>query len=173
MTSTKNKYRVPYVHTRSQGLEFFEPSLTEPQFAEETDINGIVYRMQRGEFTSNADYKEPIYGTTFSPNQVQDAVETLRQAQNEFNALPSNVRAFFKNNPNELISFVQDENNLGKAIELGIVDINKLSDEKYDFYQAYKKDNSLTLSTHIANLEKIKNNTGVISPEINGGDIAI
>lgn len=131
MSKTK-VFGTPYAHKRYGDYTPTQPSLTQQQFKSDTDINTIVAKMQKGEFLQTQS-KQPAYGQTFRPNQYEEAIQVVRQAQNEFNALPSHIRERFKNDPSRLVEFVQNVDNTDEAIKLGLVDINKFSSEKLEF----------------------------------------
>lgn len=59
-----------------------------------------------GDFSDNADY--------------QTMMNRVCLAQQQFAALPSEVRKRFHNNPGELINFLQDPKNQKEAYELGL-----------------------------------------------------
>lgn len=63
-----------------------------------------------------------IFGEFDSAVQYQDMMNVIVKAQESFDALPSHIRDRFKNDPRELLEFIDDEDNLDEAIELGIID---------------------------------------------------
>lgn len=99
---------------------FSGKSRTEQHHRNETNINRIMARFNKtgllpgrgaagfyGDFTNVADY--------------HDACDRILQAKENFMALPSDLRKHFHNDPAELLAFLSDENNLDKAVELGII----------------------------------------------------
>lgn len=63
-----------------------------------------------------------IFGEFDSANQFQEMMDVIVKAQESFDALPSYIRDRFRNDPRELIEFIDDENNLDEAVDLGIID---------------------------------------------------
>lgn len=63
-----------------------------------------------------------VYGDFSDAQQFQDMMDTVVKAQEAFDMLPATVRDRFDNNPKELIAFVNDEDNLDEAIEMGLID---------------------------------------------------
>lgn len=54
----------------------------------------------------------------------------VEEVQGQFAGLPSRVRRRFANNPEQLIKFLEDPNNLPEAVKLGLIDEGDLSEEK-------------------------------------------
>lgn len=97
-----------------------EPSLTQQQFAEESDINEIVRRFGlTGELPDN--FRAPVSGDFTGITDFQSAMNAVISAQKEFDSLPAHVREEFRNDPQRLMDFVADSKNRDKAIELGLV----------------------------------------------------
>lgn len=103
------------------GTNNTEESLTQQSDAKDADINvlmsryrqtGLLPQQQRaalsGDFTDVGDFRE-----------AQEKVKAAREA---FDAVPSNVRKRFHNNPQELVEFLKDPENREEAIKLGLVE---------------------------------------------------
>lgn len=106
--------------SRESGLDCKDKSLAQQHFRDEVDINTIVERFgltgmlpqvialpQSGDFTGIFDF--------------QSAMNTVRLAQEQFMALPAKMRARFHNNPQELLVFLEDDENRPEAEKLGLV----------------------------------------------------
>lgn len=106
--------------SRESGLDCKDKSLAQQHFRDEVDINTIVERFgltgmlpqvtalpQSGDFTGIFDF--------------QSALNTVRLAQEQFMALPAKMRARFHNNPQELLVFLEDDENRPEAEKLGLV----------------------------------------------------
>jgi len=52
---------------------------------------------------------------------LSTALQTVKQAELAFSSLPSQVRERFGNNPELMISFLQDEKNTEEGIKLGLI----------------------------------------------------
>lgn len=90
------------------------------QFKEETDINTIVRRFGlTGQLPENlkvpqyADYTEQV-------TDFQSALNMVLKAQDSFMELPAETRARFGNDPQRLLEFVDNKDNLEEARKLGI-----------------------------------------------------
>lgn len=94
--------------------------MTQQQFKEEADINTIVARFgltgtlpevvrvpKSGDFTGVVDY--------------HSALNAVRQADEAFMELPGEMRARFRNDPQELLMFLSDEKNKEEAMKIGLI----------------------------------------------------
>jgi len=89
------------------GLSTPEPTLTQQNTAEQTDINYIVQQFtETGYLPQIANM--PSYGDFSGVNDYQEALHLLREAENGFNALPAQARAYFENDPGSFLNFMQD-----------------------------------------------------------------
>lgn len=95
-----------------------ESSMTQQSFKEECDINTIVRNFGlTGEMPSTL--KTPMQGDFTEVTDFQSAMNLLLDAEAAFMQIPADVRAQFKNDPQEFLDFVSDPANLEKAKEMG------------------------------------------------------
>lgn len=98
-----------------------EASMTQQQFKDECDINNIMKKYQTtGEFL-HLTKKQGTYGDFSELTDYQGMLHKVMQADAAFAALPADVRLRFKNDPAELISFLQDEKNHDEGVKLGLI----------------------------------------------------
>lgn len=96
-----------------------DPSKTQQQFREDSDINTIVRRFGlTGQLPENA--SAPAYGDFDEVLTYHDAMNMVRRADEAFMALPADVRYRFSNDPQLLMDFVSDADNLAEAQKLGL-----------------------------------------------------
>lgn len=102
------------------GLKCEDPSLAQQSFKDECDINTIVERFrltgtvpQLDQLPSYADY-EGIF-------DFHDAMNAVRQANEQFMLLPAKLRARFDNEPQKFLDFCADEDNRDEARKLGLL----------------------------------------------------
>lgn len=101
------------------GVECLEPTLTQQQFAEDADINTIVRRFGiTGQLPVNG--RMPTYGDFSDVDDFHSAVNAVRAATEAFMALPGNVREEFGHDPQRLIDFCSNPDNLPAARKLGL-----------------------------------------------------
>jgi phage internal scaffolding protein len=117
------KFRSAYdnheVMSSSTGLDCQDPSLTQQQFKEESDINTIVDRfMKTGHLPDPVSMPQYVdYEGIFD---FQSAMNVVRQADENFMRMDAKVRARFHNSPQEFLEFFADPSNAEEAVRLGL-----------------------------------------------------
>lgn len=97
-----------------------EPTLTQQHFAEEADINTIVRK-----FIKTGELPEPVAMPTFADfteqvDDYQSAMNMVLEARDSFMQLPPATRERFGNDPQQLMEFLADKDNLAEARKLGL-----------------------------------------------------
>lgn len=106
--------------SREAGLKCKDVTRTQQNFAEEADINTIVNRFLRTGVMPNSIDAPPQFADFEEVFDFQSAMNTIRAAQESFNALPARTRARFGNDPHEFVAFCSDENNAEEMIKMGL-----------------------------------------------------
>ena len=113
-TQKKTKPRRPHA------IYFDQPSLTQTQWTDICDINKIMEDVkQTGRLRVN-----PVaanYGDFSEVGTYREAVEQIRKSEDQFMQLPAELREHFKNDPENLVNYLQDPQNTEKAQDLGLV----------------------------------------------------
>jgi len=107
-------------------------SLTQKHFAEGTDINRMMERHRAGAPLQGAGRPsgDVLYFGSLTGASYHEMLVRLQNVQGAFSNFPAKTRKFFGNNPENMLTFLEDEKNMAKALELGIVDRESLSEEK-------------------------------------------
>jgi phage internal scaffolding protein len=118
--------RTPYNYdrdaaTNESGLACEEPSLAQQHFKEECDINTILQKFNISGLLPEQPLS-PRYGDFTGIGDYHTAMNRVIAAQDEFEALPAQIRARFDNDPAQLIEFLQNSDNRPEAEELGLVE---------------------------------------------------
>ena len=92
---------------------------TKSEFAAECDINNIVARVAKGALMPSGS-RTPLFGDFSEVADFTTAQTLIAEANAEFEQLPSDIREKFGNDVSALMDFLDDENNLDEAIELGL-----------------------------------------------------
>lgn len=96
------------------------PSLTKQEFKQECDINVLMRRYQKtGLFPQNLDMT-PRYVSNIGMPDYQQSLHIVMQAESEFNALNSELRKRFDNDPAKFLAFVNDPENADELVKLGL-----------------------------------------------------
>jgi phage internal scaffolding protein len=118
--------RTPYNYdrdaaTNESGLACEEPSLAQQHFKDECDINNILRQFNITGLLPESPLS-PRYGDFTGIGDYHTALNRVIAAQDEFEALPAQIRARFNNDPAELIEFLEDDKNRPEAEILGLVE---------------------------------------------------
>lgn len=103
--------------TLETGLLCQDEHLTVQDQAE--DVNDIVRQFGiTGKMPSSV--RMPQFGDFTGAGTYQECLQAVKDAQNEFLKLPARIRERFNHNPQEFITFCQDEKNAEEGEKLGI-----------------------------------------------------
>lgn len=105
--------------SNESGLRCLDPSLTQQQFKDETDINTIVDMFMKTGHVPTA-HSMPQYMDSDGIFDFQGAMNLVRQADENFMRLDSKLRARFHNSAQEFLEFFADPGNTEEAIRLGL-----------------------------------------------------
>jgi len=99
-----------------------QPSKTDQSFKDSVDINRIMKKYRAHGFNmNNLPWPQTgKYGDFSEVKTYQQALQQMLNAHNLFDALPSETRKRFSNDPQELIQFLSDPKNNDEAIKLGL-----------------------------------------------------
>lgn len=119
----KTKFKTAYGARERSTFETIGPSLTQQHFKDEVDIKNTIRRYDRTGLIANVNKAVAHYGDfTASVNEYQDALNLVIEAQQNFAALPSEIREVFGNNPGQFLEQVQNPANKDRMIELGLIE---------------------------------------------------
>lgn len=96
-------------------------SLTKQAFKDECDINNIMRKYERTGVLDHVGMSVPQYGEYMGSLSYQESLNAILYAQDQFSALPAELRERFGNDPAQLLAFMEDSKNLDEAVKLGLV----------------------------------------------------
>lgn len=99
-----------------------EPGRTKQAFKDECDVNKILARFQKTGVLDFVEKRQPQFGDVTGLD-FQNAMNTVTEAQEMFDELPSKVRNRFDNDPAQLLDFLSDPANAGEAAKLGLIEM--------------------------------------------------
>ena len=77
--------------------------------------------------------REAMYGDFSTFEDYQTSIEVVRKAEEDFANLPSNIRAYFDNNPANMLQFLQEpEKNYEEGVRLGLFKPREFNDSGSD-----------------------------------------
>lgn len=113
--------RVPYVRYPRVQILFDEPSHAMQCFKDDCDINFILAcnpDVTQAQHVNNR--TEATYGDFTSVADYQDALDRVMEADEQFAALPSNIRERFNHSPEQFLDFFNNPSNINEMIDLGL-----------------------------------------------------
>lgn len=98
------------------------PSKTQQHFRDDANINLIMKKFVRTGILGSPDgaSRMPRFGD-FSNIDYQKSMEIVASAKSGFEGLPSDIRALFENDVQQMLDFIADPDNKDDAIELGLL----------------------------------------------------
>jgi phage internal scaffolding protein len=122
--------RTPYNYdldaaSNESGLHCEDATLTQQHYKDECDINNILRQFNvTGLLPENT--LSPRYGDFTGIGDYHTALNRVIAAEDEFMALPAQIRSRFDNDPANLINFLDNEENKQEAISLGLLNPEEL-----------------------------------------------
>ena len=118
--------RTPYNYDKDaasneSGLHCEDASLAQQHFKEECDINTILQKFNITGLLPEQTLS-PRYGDFTGIGDYHTAMNRVIAVQEEFEALPAQIRARFENDPQQLIEFLDNSENRPEAEKLGLVE---------------------------------------------------
>jgi len=104
-----------------QQLLFELPSLTQQEFASESDINNIMAKYSYSDMQSFAQDSPRNYLDLSDPIDFQLHQDEIVKANAAFAELPAKVRKEFDNDPVKFLEFVHNEDNRDEMLRLGLL----------------------------------------------------
>lgn len=117
----RSKYLTQQSHKSITPLNYDpESSRTKQSFQEECDINNILKRYSMNDILNSMSTAPELYSDFSEVPDFHAAQEIIAKANQQFAALPANIRNAFQNDPAEFLKFAQTEGNAKALIELGL-----------------------------------------------------
>lgn len=118
MSTTLGKQEAALEAAGKDKSEVWGEARTKQSFKDETDVNRLVHKLQRGESIAHLQKYGGVYGDFSDTDDLLTAHHRLQRGQKIFDELPGEVRREFGNNPLEFFKFVNDPGNAGRLEEV-------------------------------------------------------
>lgn len=123
MTFTNMKNGKPYRYTKAVIDCSSDEILTEQNHKDEADVNMIIRKHGVDLVQKTAQLQAPnMRFDDVTGNDFQEAMQIVANAQQSFEAMPSDIRKQFNNSPAEFLDFVQNPDNNDKLISMGLAE---------------------------------------------------
>ena len=96
------------------------PSKTDQSFADDCDVNTIMRRYKKTGQITHLAKSQGVFGDFSDVPDLQDALQTVTEAQATFDQFPADLRRRFGNSPVEFYRFMEDPANMDESIKLGL-----------------------------------------------------
>lgn len=134
------KFRTQYdddMRKPKEGIVFEKPSRTVQSEADMCDLNRIMDKYALPEAFAFArsvpETREAMYGDFSTLEDYQTSIAVVRKAEEDFANMPSNIRAYFDNNPANMLQFLQEpEKNYEEGVRLGLFKSREFNDSSSD-----------------------------------------
>nr|QJB18986.1 MAG: internal scaffolding protein [Microvirus sp.] len=107
-----------------------EKSRTQQQYKDQCDVNNIISKYQKTGELHHINRRQGVYADMSSITDYHLSLQKVLDANNAFSALPSELRLRFNNNPENLLTFLQNPNNYDEGVKLGLYE-PKQSEPQY------------------------------------------
>lgn len=97
-----------------------EGSRVQQHLRDETDINRIMAKYQKTNVFEHVNRYAGQYGDFSEVPSYQEALHKVRESEEMFMSLPSNIRDRFGNDPARFITFASDASNLDEMRSMGL-----------------------------------------------------
>lgn len=106
---------------RKVSVDCSGPTKTEQSHKNRVNIVSIMRKANRIGMLPNMERIQTArYGDFSGENDFQSLMDRVIRANSEFEALPSEIRERFMNNPGKLIEFLNNADNQEEAVKLGL-----------------------------------------------------
>lgn len=99
---------------------------TQQHHKEQCDVNNIIKKYQQTGIITHMARDAGIYSGLAPAESYFDAMKIVLDAKDAFMTLPADVRKKFRNDPQELLSWMQDPKNLEEGVKLGLFEKTSL-----------------------------------------------
>jgi phage internal scaffolding protein len=124
MSKTKTnlmQFKSPYTNPPPRcWFETQGESMTQQHFAEESEINNILRTYDRNGVIEHIHRGNAIYADFSNITDLSDALHQIKEAQEEFLNIPSEIREKFQNDAGKFFKFASDPANLKELREMGL-----------------------------------------------------
>ena len=120
MTKKIIPFRTHYSPQMRVSFETVGDSLTEQQFAEESQILNKIRKYDSQGFFDTINRNPAQYNDFTQVRDLADAIEQIEEARDAFQTIPSDIRKKFNNSPSEFFDFASKESNYDELVKLGL-----------------------------------------------------
>jgi hypothetical protein len=114
------KFKTGYGDRKREGFKTTGESLTQQSHAAAADVRNIIKQYDRTGLIANVTKGIAHYGDYSEVNEYAEALNMVRDANNSFAELPSEIRQQFNNNAGLFFEFATNPENSEEMIKMGL-----------------------------------------------------
>jgi phage internal scaffolding protein len=121
-TTITQTFRTAYEPHKKYVFKTSGESLTQQHFKEECDVINIIKRHDRNGIIEHVQRGQARYGDFSEVADYREALDLVRDAQDEFMTIPSDIRKKFDNDPGKFYEFVSNPENKEELKTMGFIE---------------------------------------------------
>jgi phage internal scaffolding protein len=121
-TTITQTFRTAYEPHKKYVFKTSGESLTQQHFKEECDVINIIKRHDRNGIIEHVQRGQARYGDFSEVADYREALDLVRDAQDEFMTIPSDIRKKFDNDPGKFYEFVSNPDNKEELKTMGFIE---------------------------------------------------
>jgi phage internal scaffolding protein len=114
-------FRTAYEPHKKYVFKTSGESLTQQHYKEECDVINIIKRHDRNGIIEHVQRGQARYGDFSEVADYREALDLVRDAQDEFMTIPSDIRKKFDNDPGKFYEFVSNPDNKEELKTMGFI----------------------------------------------------
>jgi phage internal scaffolding protein len=126
-TTITQTFRTAYDPHKKYVFKTSGESLTQQHFKEECDVINIIKRHDRNGIIEHVQRGQARYGDFSEVADYREALDLVRDAQEEFMTIPSDIRKKFDNDPGKFYEFVSNPDNKEELKTMGFIETPEVS----------------------------------------------
>jgi len=126
-TTITQTFRTAYEPHKKYVFKTTGESLTQQHFKEECDVINIIKRHDRNGIIEHVQRGQARYGDFSEVADYREALDLVRDAQDEFMTIPSDIRKKFDNDPGKFYEFVSNPDNKEELKTMGFIETPEVS----------------------------------------------
>lgn len=115
-------FRTAYDPHKKYVFKTVGESLTQQHFKEECDVINIIKKHDRNGIIEHVQRGQARYGDFSEVADYREALDLVRDAQQEFMSVPSDIRKKFDNDPGKFYEFVSNPDNKEELKLMGFIE---------------------------------------------------
>tara|TARA_Y100001970_G_C14023610_1_gene744831 strand:- start:217 stop:684 length:468 start_codon:yes stop_codon:yes gene_type:complete len=122
MTTEKKviKFRKAYDKHKRYSFRTIGESLTDQSCSEDAKIQNVIKRYDSRGYFDTINRNPGQYSDFTQVTDLQEAMNKIQSAKDNFMVIPSHIREKFNNNPKEFYEFASNESNFDALVDMGL-----------------------------------------------------